>query len=64
MIQIATGLPHRARACMRGAIGEFAGSSFDRRNDRVLGGSRELAVGGNGLSAGQENARRKTDYRL
>jgi hypothetical protein len=49
---------------MRRAIGEFAGSSFDRGNDRVRGGSREPAVGGNGLSAGDENARRKTDYRL
>jgi hypothetical protein len=49
---------------MRRAIGEFAGGSFDRRNDRAIVGSRKLAVGGNGLSAGHENARRKTDYRL
>jgi hypothetical protein len=62
MMWIATGLPLRARTCRRSAIGGFAGSSFDRGDDGAIGRGEKLASGGNGLSAGHENGRRKIDY--
>jgi hypothetical protein len=58
----ATALPQRARAYTRAAIGKFAGSSSDRRRDRLIGRDEKLEVAGNGLSAAQENAGSKPDY--
>jgi hypothetical protein len=46
----------------RAAIGEFAGSSSDRRQDQLIGRDQKMKVAGNGLSAAQENAGNKPDY--
>jgi hypothetical protein len=42
-------------------MGEFAGSSSDRRCERVIGGDQKMEVAGNGLPAAQENAAGKPD---
>jgi hypothetical protein len=61
-MEIATGLPQRARACTRSTIGEFAGGFSDRGRKQLMRRNQYPTVAGNGLSAGWEIEGRNADY--